>query len=94
MRMCSKSLISLANLTWRPFNVIMLVQSEEKDMAATVREVNMIDVNGGEIQIVFSADRTRMWVNIDGTCRLRVYAIEKLDMDQGFEDIIKERSHG
>lgn len=49
--------------------------------------INMIDVRRGKIQIVFSADKTRLWINVDGICRLRCYDISKLDMDQRFEDI-------
>jgi len=54
---------------------------------ANEREIRMIDITGGEVQIVFSANKSRMWVNIDGVCRLRCYSIEKLDMDPRFTDI-------
>lgn len=55
-------------------------------MGTTEREIRMIDIKEGELEIKFSPDRERCWINVDGICRLRIYDIKKLMMDEDFLD--------
>lgn len=51
-----------------------------------VREVRMIDIRGGNIQIEIATSSspvlgTRIWINVDDTCLLRVVAASAITLE-------------
>lgn len=43
-------------------------------MPATISFTQMIDINSPEVvEVSINEDGTKLWVNVDGICRLRVY---------------------
>jgi hypothetical protein len=44
---------------------------------AMEREMKMLDLlEPNSVEISISADKTKLWVNVDGICRLRIQEIE------------------
>ena len=49
---------------------------------AQEKEEKIIDLRGVDnVQVQVDADGHKLWVNIDGICRLRVYAAQRIDID-------------
>lgn len=50
------------------------------------KTLHVIDLNGCQaIQIQVSEDGTKVWVNVDGICRLRAYACQRVEVEDNRE---------
>lgn len=50
------------------------------------KEVRMLDIRlteSDKIEVEFSADRTRLWININGMCYVRIQNISELVTQDG-----------
>lgn len=76
-------------------NILEIEIEGTMDMADTeIKEVRMIDIRGGEVEIkitVNTANRKKVWVNVDGICYLRIMLPESmvLDLNNEFVDLEK-----